>query len=128
MSNELVGSLVAVYGSLREGLHNHPVLGDSQWVDTVVIEGFDMHSYGAYPYITDGARSVVAELYRVVAPQDASALDSLEGYPHFYDRRQVDTTHGKAWIYFINNEDNSHHDLVEDGDWVEYYSQRTGVL
>lgn len=31
--------------------------------------------------------------------------DRLEGYPHFYDRKEVDTPYGQAWIYFLNRED-----------------------
>jgi len=30
-----------------------------------------------------------------------SRADHLEGYPRFYDRVQVPTSHGDAWVYFM---------------------------
>lgn len=125
MSKELVGNLVAVYGSLRQGLHNHPVLGDSEYVGTSQVQGFDMYSYGSYPYVSpsDGSDgTITVEVYRVVDEQDARSLDGLEGYPSFYDRKQVPTEFGDAWVYFIDYENNERFVQVTSGDWYEYYT------
>lgn len=114
------GDLVAVYGSLRKGLGNHQVLGNSQHIGNTRLSGFYMHSFGAYPYITHGSGTITAEVYAVESEQVAQSLDWLEGYPEFYDREQVQTEYGMAWVYFIDNENNNMHPLVPDGDWVAF--------
>lgn len=120
MHKELIGNLVAVYGSLRSGLGNHRVLGDSPYIDTVRIHGFDMYSYGSYPYVTTSDGEITVELYRVPDGDIAYGLDCLEGFPQFYDRKLVPTPHGQAWIYFIDNENNEHFPHVKHGDWKKY--------
>ena len=44
-----------------------------------------------------------------LTPEDLSALDVYEGYPHLYDRRllhvvpEVNHAAGEAWVYFVVN-------------------------
>ena len=114
--------LVAVYGSLRAGMGNHRVLGTSQKVGSCRIEGYTMRSLGAYPYIHRGEGEITVEVYEVNALTSAR-LDGLEGYPSFYDREQIDTPFGAAWIYFIERREHTA-PLVESGDWVQFYQQR----
>ena len=118
---------VAVYGSLREGLHNHSVLGDSELLGTDELEGFSMYSLGSFPYVRpvdEADKKIKVEVYEVNA-DTARRLDMLEGYrgdnTSFYDRKEVETAHGDAWIYFID-EDPSGSPEVENGDWKEYYN------
>lgn len=112
--------LVAVYGSLRKGMGNHPLLerNDAQLLSTERIKGFDMFSLGGFPYIKPADGEITIEVYAVpiTAMKD---LDRLEGYPHFYDRMLVDTTKGQAWIYFIADY-GSGYGKVDSGDWVQY--------
>ena len=114
--------LVAVYGSLREGLHNHGVISrhDPEFVGLTRISGFKMHSFGPYPFITHGDGSVLAEVYRVPSTDCADDLDMLEGYPSYYDREQVETEFGTAWVYFIDGE--TGYPEVPEGDWKEFYT------
>ena len=118
-------TLVAVYGSLRAGLHNHPVLGtcsaNLQGQDR--IGGFDMYSMGSFPFITHGEGEITIEVYRV-DPDTFIRLDRLEGFPSFYNREVVDTKYGRAWIYFIDGRDTSHYQPVPNGDWYEFYMAR----
>lgn len=114
--------LVAVYGSLRAGMGNHRVLGASTKVGSCKVQGWVMRSLGGFPYIHHGEGEIVIEVYEVNALTSAR-LDGLEGYPSFYNREQIDTPFGKAWIYFI--EDRSHTaPLVTSGDWVQYRQER----
>lgn len=118
---------VAVYGSLRKGLHNHSVLGDSKQLGEDELEGFSMYSLGCYPYVRpDGSdKTIKVEIYEV---NDATSdrLDILEGYREggdsYYDRKEVETSLGTAWIYFID-EDPCGSPEVHGGDWKEYYSE-----
>lgn len=114
---------VMVYGSLRRGMGNHGVIEPGQFLGFDVVEGFNMHSYGAYPYVTHGNGAVTVEVYEVDCTT-MGRLDTLEGYPSFYNRELRMTKHGEAWIYFIDDEEDDFYDKVEDGDWVEYKTSR----
>jgi gamma-glutamylcyclotransferase (GGCT)/AIG2-like uncharacterized protein YtfP len=114
--------LVAVYGSLRQGMGNHPLLsrGEATKLSTERVGGFLMYSMGGFPYIRPAPQlnDIVIEVYKV----DASTmrrLDQLEGYPSFYNRKLIDTTKGQAWIYFIDEEPGGR-EPVHSGDWVKF--------
>lgn len=114
-----MNNLVAVYGSLRAGLHNHRVLGDAPYVTMGSVKGFTMHSLGAYPALVRGDGEAVVELYDVACMK---ALDTLEGFPTYYTRKQVkvDTPDGAvmAWVYYMKRKLTDH--VVEGGDWKKY--------
>lgn len=111
--------LVAVYGSLKQGYRNHALLGGSEFkgVDGTSAE-FSMYSMGGFPCITEGGdTSIHVEVYEV-EDEVFSRLDRLEGYPSFYNRKEIDTMYGKAWIYYI--QDGSYLgelNLVANGRW-----------
>lgn len=115
---------VAVYGSLRKGLSNHHVIDGAEMIGKTKIKGFDMHSLGAFPFITHGDGEVTVEVYEVPDMDYARGLDALEGYPNFYDRELVETEFGEAWVYFIDDEATADHPPVPDGDWYEYLKAR----
>lgn len=120
-------NLVAVYGSLLSGLGNHVVMqrAEGVLVDSGVVQGFKLWAYAgkAYPCVSEGDGSVKVEVY-TVDDQGLVPLDRLEGYPSFYDRKQVDvilddgTLAKGVWIYYHHEEPNA--PLVESGDWKEY--------
>ena len=115
--------LVAVYGSLRRGMGNHRLLVGFPLLSTERVKGWDMYSYGAFPYITpseDG--EITIEVYAVPIDELLGSLDSLEGYPSFYDRKKIQTSKGEAWIYFIDQGSNSA--PVESCDWVSFKGAR----
>lgn len=122
---ELVGGLCFVYGSLREGLGNHRVLGESKRQDDGVIPfGFRMRSMGGFPAIYHaGAQDetpITVEVYEVSSEDVAQRLDWLEGYPNFYDRKVIKLADGRVgWVYFIHREDTSR-PLVPEGDWKKF--------
>lgn len=121
-------NLVAVYGSLRKGLGNHRVLGDSPFKYEGVIKNASLYDYcnGGFPAVSlEGESDVVVEVYEVLNENTADALDCLEGYPSFYNREVVNVySHsggllGRAWVYHIE-EDLSPLPLVAHGDWKSY--------
>lgn len=123
---------VLVYGSLRKGLGNDihkfaRATGASvEFLGHAIIPG-EMHSLGGFPYVwfpEECNTEVVGEVYHLNDPQGylAAALDRLEGYPRFYNRKEVDTPFGKAWVYFFDKKDV--HAPVANGDWLQH---RVGV-
>jgi len=109
-----MSTLVAVYGSLKEGYGNHRLLLSSDKMGEDWVEGWQMYSLGGFPAIVKGNSKVKVEIYSV-DEETFSRLDRLEGYPSFYDREQVKTVQGDAWIYFHHYKPNA--PVVEDGDW-----------
>lgn len=115
-----VTNLVAVYGSLRKGLGNHGVLGDSELLGTTQVHGFEMISLGGFPAIYDGEGEITIEVYSMDSEMTAKNLDMLEGYPTFYNRKIIETEFGDAWVYFFDNPTRYPQIKVEEGDWVVY--------
>lgn len=106
---------VFVYGSLKQGYGNHPLIKDSVLLGECLTKPiYTMYSLGAFPAVVlQGNTSITGEVYEV--DDDTFArLDRLEGYPDFYDRTMIDTDHGKAWMYFLEREEGVE---VEGGVW-----------
>lgn len=109
--------LLAVYGTLKRGKSNHRVIERGcVYHGTTWVEGWTMYNLGAYPAVVqdtgDGAISV--ELFGV---PDLAATDRLEGYPGYYNRKQIDTPLGKAWIYYMDVGHLSGVPIVPHGVW-----------
>lgn len=122
--------LVAVYGSLRQGLGNHRVIGmaNGELVDTgKTKENYNMYSLGGFPSVslahTTHNSPIVVEVYRTDEEGLTGPLDGLEGYPNFYNRTLVDVVLDdsgevvKVWLYHIDEEQRV---PVHNGDWFEY--------
>ena len=113
--------LVLVYGSLKKGYYNSYLLEGSLQIGVHVTEPeYTMYDLGAYPAITNtGGTAIHGELYEV---DDGvfKRLDTLEGYPSFYNRKEVDTPYGKAWVYFIEDTSRFNEDrIVDSGVWEQ---------
>lgn len=126
-------TLVAVYGSLRKGLHNHPVLGNSILLGTTKTKPeYTLGSLGSFPgMIHEGDTAVTIEVYQLLEAEleyRMMYLDQLEGYqkgrPHnFYNRVEIDTEFGKAYTYLYNGRlDNT----IINGDWKNYLNEKMG--
>lgn len=123
--------LVAVYGSLRKGFGNHPVLGSSEFVEETTLTGnYRMVSLGGFPGVLptteEKATPIVVEVYHVTQAEDARRLDALEGYRgpdsehNFYDRQEVTLDNGMvAEIYLLDEEGYGQCTPVETGDWAD---------
>jgi len=112
--------LIAVYGTLRKGCSNHAYIADAEYLGDTFIHRYKMYSLGAFPALVPAIHSdpnrIKVEVNRVDAEQ-AKAVDTLAGYPVFYDRCLVDTKYGLAWIYFLSNPPTRTE--IIGGDWVE---------
>lgn len=97
--------LVAVYGTLKKGRHNHPLLRGSNFLGYCRIPNGTLY-VGELPYLTDTpGNGCDAELYEV-SEFTRRMLDMLEGHPDFYERRLISVTIPltattiSAWCYF----------------------------
>ena len=114
-------NLVAVYGTLRKGNGNYErLLSQYETLNTELSKPiFEMHSLGGFPALIEGDKRVVIELYNV-DDETFARLDRLEGYPNFYDRKQIITSHGDTWIYFQHELSWGSEGIIENGDWNKH--------
>jgi gamma-glutamylcyclotransferase (GGCT)/AIG2-like uncharacterized protein YtfP len=111
--------LLFVYGSLREGFGNHPLLidDDTSKMGTFTTEPiYEMLDLGAFPGVVLGGQTpIVGEVYEVNETIWAR-VEALEGYPSFYNRVPLATPYGEAKMYILQRGRGST-ELVESGDW-----------
>lgn len=112
---------VFVYGTLKVGFRNHHWMerAGGIFISNTALYGARMFSLKHYPAIsfpTNVSKDdfVYGELFSV---GDLSVLDQLEGYPRFYNRKQVDTLSGTAWVYFLEEEKIRNLEHISSGVW-----------
>ena len=101
----MLSKKVFVYGTLKQsnsvrGLNKFP---GATFVDQAVTNDatYSLYDLGAFPAVSiKGQQRILGEVWEV-DDNTFEVLDSIEGYPHFYNRTQVDTSAGKAWMYYI---------------------------
>lgn len=109
---------VLVYGSLRNGKHNHGMLYGSKFLEEGTVDGFSMFSLGSFPFITPSEGTIVVEAYEV-DDDTFERLDRLEGYPNFYNRKDVVMSTGlRGWIYYMDSKYREGAPHVTSGDWM----------
>jgi gamma-glutamylcyclotransferase (GGCT)/AIG2-like uncharacterized protein YtfP len=117
--------LIFVYGSLKRGKSNYPVMGDSKFLGEAKIKGFKMHSLGGFPALTRGDMEITGEVFEVDNPHVLNRIYQLEGYSgvrgshnNWYDTDDVDTPYGKAELFFMKDESKyQDRQIVESGIW-----------
>ena len=93
---------VFVYGTLKQGQRNFHFLQDAEFIGQFSTEPiYSMFIFEDYPAVcVDGQHAIHGEIYRVNEAQ-FGLLDELEWYPDFYQRIQIPTHHGDAWMYIV---------------------------
>lgn len=94
---------VFVYGSLKQGFHNHYWLGNSVFVKSARTNDaiFSMINLGEYPAVfTDGNAAIDGELY-LVNNEVLAQLDRLEENGSVYQRQLIQLAGDPepAWMY-----------------------------
>ncbi len=65
---------------------------------------YSMYEFGTFPAVCqDGEQAIEGEVY-LVSGRQFKLLDELEWYPHFYQRIEIPTRHGEAWMYIVRAE------------------------
>lgn len=116
--------IIAVYGSLRKGLGNHRVLGDSKLLSTERVKiPWRMVSLSAYPGLvpSDKIEDIVVELYEVTE-STYRGVECLEGYPSFYQKALIPTSLGEVEVYVLERGYDDY-PPVKSGDWVKYLTK-----
>ena len=127
---------VAVYGSLRKGLHNWKALEMEDEKYHGEFDSLPLYSLYAvtssYPGIKlNGTTSVKMEVYEV-GEDKLDDLNSLEGYygpdaaTNHYNRTSIDTPFGDAYLY-VYNYNTKAGDLIESGDWKDHYETKQQI-
>ncbi|GEM_PF-1890417 len=95
-----------VYGTLRRGCSRHQILvekiehGVASYRGNAWIDGFDLYRVGDFPAAVPGAGKIFGEIYSVPFSLLTSQLDEVEGFPHLFDRKQIEVENDNCWIYF----------------------------
>lgn len=120
--------LVAVYGSLRQGLGNHRLLENAEFLGTFETPPYyTMYSVAnSFPaLIKKGSTSIIMEAY-LVSDSELYQLHSLEGYIkgrdeslNHYNKRDIATPFGPGmWYEYARNPSNLR--IVKGGDWTKF--------
>jgi gamma-glutamylcyclotransferase (GGCT)/AIG2-like uncharacterized protein YtfP len=98
---------VFVYGTLKKGnsvrgLNMFRDRGVEYVSDAVTTEAeFSLYDLGAFPAVTSSGNNRISGEVWEVDENMMKVLDDIEGYPEFYNRMEIKTTQGKAWMYYI---------------------------
>lgn len=121
---------VFVYGTLKEGFGNHRLLEGCRLVSRFAeLQGpFRMVSLHAFPGVIRDKKvggTIYGEVYEV-DEETLQGLDTLEGHPHFYERREyiiVYSDRGRsrdvAYVYILPYEQYKDHTPVDNNKWKE---------
>ena len=109
---------VFVYGSLKKGQRNDHFLRAAQFVGNFTTPGiYSMYEFEDYPAVClHGQHAIEGEIYHV-NDQQFKMLDDLEWCPHFYQRIEIATDFGDAWMYIVKAE-LCHGKKLIPGNWL----------
>jgi len=93
---------VFVYGTLKRGQRNYHYLKDAEFVGQFVTQKlYSMVEFEDYPAVClNGDHAIEGEVFQVTN-QQFRMLDELEWYPDFYQRIEITTIYGDAWMYIV---------------------------
>lgn len=93
---------VFVYGTLKRSQRNAHFMQGAEYLgqhstDTI----YSMYEFEDYPAVCEhGSHAISGEVYRI-GERQFRMLDDLEWYPHFYQRIEIPTAWGDAWMYIV---------------------------
>ena len=126
-------NLVFVYGSLKKGFNNHPLLERSECVGRGLVHDAQLYSLGSFPALVIGEGSVEGEVYEA-DEETMKRLDMLEGHPHFYQRQtfliDMHGMHGQLPCHvYVFQGDVSRREHIPMGEWThEHIRKQTHAL
>jgi gamma-glutamylcyclotransferase (GGCT)/AIG2-like uncharacterized protein YtfP len=98
----MAGDLLFVYGTLMRGFPLHRLLeGRAQYLEAGTVQGL-LVDLGAYPAATPDRHGIVrGEVYRVVASDLMTVLDSAEGAQYHREETRIRMADGRDATAFI---------------------------
>lgn len=123
---------IAVYGSLRTDMYNHRLLerGGANFVSKEILNvPYKMIPYSSFPALIPDTQShdILMEIYEV--DDDVyMAVETLEGYPRFYDKATTTDNAGDiVEFYVIPDKSGQLAERYEDAesifDWNKFYKE-----
>lgn len=93
---------IFVYGTLKRGQRNFRFIRGSKYYGRhVTANCFSMYQFEGFPAVCrDGDDAISGEVYGV-GKRRFHLLDELEWYPRLYQRIEIPTPWGKAWMYVV---------------------------
>ena len=93
---------VFVYGTLKKGHRNSHFMHSAEFLGSFTTDRiYSMYEFEDYPAVClHGRHAIEGEVYHVTDRQ-FRILDDLEWYPHFYQRIEIPTHFGEAWMYIV---------------------------
>ncbi len=124
--------IMALYGSLRNGLYNCQRFGlqnKSEFLGITKVRGYALYPLGPYPGIYPSEESfVVAEVRRFSGKEQlevAKSIDYMElfgGYHREYVNLEIEDQKIRGFIYVYDEKPET--EKIEHGDWVHYLRDR----
>ena len=115
-----MNNYVFVYGTLKRGFGNSVLLNEAEFVqEAVTSPEFTMRSLGFFPGVQlVGETPISGEIYKVT-DLELKRLDRLEGYPNFYNRKQIEIpgVDVRPWMYYLPEEEYLKNDVLPSGIW-----------
>lgn len=124
-------TIVAVYGTLREGLKNHTLISECKRIGHGWLTGFRMYNLGEFPGIIfthDDSGRIRIEWYEI-SEETLEELDVFENYQpdsvatSQHTRKRVFSPYGPGWIYLYNQPLNNA-PYMEAGDWERFTREK----
>lgn len=92
-------------------------------------DNYTMRDLGSFPAVSSGGMDFIQGELWEVDERTLEFMDEVEGHPDFYQRETVNTRHGPAWMYQIN--DGSIHDypvvqppLSQPASWITHSKEQ----
>lgn len=115
----------AFYGSLRKGEYNWARLLEKesgvQYLGTEIVEGYKMHSFGAYPAICTGTPqdTIVVDIFQIDNPRVAERIHFMETGAG-YDMVHKTINDKTCVLYTMEDAGRYSRSVVNGGDWVKF--------
>ena len=94
------------YGTLKKGHYNNYLLNGAEYLGSSKIKGYQCINSPGFPYAIkakDDSSIIIGDVFEIER-HHLSTTDRLEGYPIHYNRSEVETDYGTAWIYYITKD------------------------
>jgi len=118
--------LFFVYGTLKEGFHNHRVLGKAKFLGEFTTQPKYTLFDGGFPVVERNGETVIkGELWLSEdsnAIQDVFDLEGcssqIQGHPsNWYDFDKIDTPEGEAVMFVMNKGKSGRSQILNNGIW-----------
>lgn len=110
---------IIVYGSLRFGQFNWEwfLKESAKYKGTITLDGYNLHSLGAYPFATIGSGRLIADIFSV--PEGLfNRINAMElGAGYYISEIKIKGKSHFIWLY--PEERVNGHPLIPSGDWTK---------